>query len=422
MDIPGRFGTIELLRQRPVSSANVSPSKKGDATETVVIASFGVDTPFVSFGRDTTCSVRLYYPAVAPLHARIVFNDDRKAFVEVLGAGGAVVDGCGVYPVGDSPGGGKKTVALANGSELEIHGKRFRFTYPPKDMRAALAASPARPANRALRLSMIASAQVFSPRPSHDPRQNLRVLQSPLRLASPSKSRSPSKSKLSSPSPTPRGRGAPAADAHSDEDEDGDEDVETITLVQGAHPRVVEEAKDLVILEDVEVAPGPAPSHARSKSITSGPSSPSNSSTSSLAPPAPPSAPRTPRRQSLHRAVLIRSAQRAVLAAHTPSTNSSAGSTPSNTSSANVSRGWNLPQTQTSPDKPARGLVISTQPPVLATGDNGDDSEEETDEEAEEAEVQRLGLEVLSVSSGSESEVRAFLVPFFAFALLPTSR
>ncbi|KAJ7210677.1 hypothetical protein B0H12DRAFT_1033612, partial [Mycena haematopus] len=169
MDTPGRFGVIELLRS---------------TGEDVVIASFGVDTSTVSFGRDPTCSVRLYYPAVEPLHARIVFNEDRKAFVEVLGQNGVIVDGCMVFPsAGPS---GMKTVALGNASEIEIHGKRFRFSYPPKEMRAALAASPARPGNRALRLSMIASAQVFSPRPSHDPRQNLRVLQSPLRLASPS--------------------------------------------------------------------------------------------------------------------------------------------------------------------------------------------------------------------------------------------
>ncbi|KAJ7697125.1 hypothetical protein B0H14DRAFT_2485506, partial [Mycena olivaceomarginata] len=171
MDTPGRFGTVELLR------------KTG---EDAVIASFGVDTSTVSFGRDPTCSVRLYYPAVAPLHARIVFNDDRKAFIEVMGSGGVVVDGCMVFPL-DGPN-GMRTIALGNGSEVEIHGKRFRFTYPPKEMRAVLAASPARPGNRALRLSMIASAQVFSPRPSHDPRQNLRVLQSPLRLGSPANS------------------------------------------------------------------------------------------------------------------------------------------------------------------------------------------------------------------------------------------
>ncbi|KAJ7851928.1 hypothetical protein B0H14DRAFT_3659701 [Mycena olivaceomarginata] len=40
---------------------------------------------------------------------------------------------------------GIQTIALENASELEIHGKRFRFTYPPKDMRTALAPSFADP-------------------------------------------------------------------------------------------------------------------------------------------------------------------------------------------------------------------------------------------------------------------------------------
>ncbi|KAJ7207466.1 hypothetical protein GGX14DRAFT_366201, partial [Mycena pura] len=273
MDLPGRYGTIALLRQ-------------SQTTEVNVVTSFGVDTPAVSFGRDPTCSVRLYYPDVSPLHARIVFNDARKAFLEVLGARGLVVDGCHVFPndAALSP----RTIALENGSEVQIHGKRFRFTYPPKDVRAALAASPARaspfpcPANRALRLSMIASAQVFSPRPSNNPRENLRVLQSPLRAPFP---RAPSPQPRS-PSPV-KSRGAPAAAPADDDDEH-----ETITLVQGAHPRVVEEAKDLVILEDVEVAPAP-PDRGRQEAVLP--------------------LPKTPRRLSLHRAVLIRSAQRAVL-------------------------------------------------------------------------------------------------------------
>jgi pSer/pThr/pTyr-binding forkhead associated (FHA) protein len=137
MDTPGRFGTIELLRQKPSSGG-------ANTSEDVVIASFGVDTPVVSFGRDPSCSVRLYYPAVAPLHARIVFNDDRKAFVEIMAGAtqGAVVDGCLVFPVEEEK--GVRTVALGNRSEVEIQGKRFRFTYPPKEMRAVLAASPAR--------------------------------------------------------------------------------------------------------------------------------------------------------------------------------------------------------------------------------------------------------------------------------------
>ncbi|KAJ7727427.1 hypothetical protein DFH07DRAFT_757703, partial [Mycena maculata] len=181
MDLPGRFGTLSLLR----------------ATTSEVVTSFGVDTPQLDFGRDTRCGVRLYYREVDPFHARIVFvsppapspTAKSKAFLEVLGAGGAIVDGCCVFPYAaeelSAKGGKPRTIALGNGSEVEIHGKRFRFTYPPRlsesERREMLGRSPARPPNRALRLSMIASAQVFSPRPSPDPRQNLRVLQSPLR-------------------------------------------------------------------------------------------------------------------------------------------------------------------------------------------------------------------------------------------------
>ncbi|KAJ7071876.1 hypothetical protein B0H15DRAFT_869691 [Mycena belliarum] len=348
LDSPGRYGTIQLLRQNP--AAGVSE----------VVTSFGVDTQSVSFGRGTTCSVRLYYPDVAPVHARIVFNDARKAFLEICGAAGLSVDGCTVYPHVASPTSATKTIALGNGSEIVIHGKRFRFVYPPKERRAALAASPARPANRALRLSMIASAQVFSPRPSPDPRQNLRVLQSPLRLPafSPSPSGSPP-----SPSPSPAPRTAPAA---------GDDD-DTITLVQGAHPRVVEEARDLVILEDVEVPLSPSPGDARGRSATTTVSASTQ--------------PKTPRRQSLHRAVLIRSAQRAVWAANTaPAPTRVDGNTNTN---ANLNagprlQGWSAPQED--------------------RDNEPDEDDAETDTEEEEAEVRGLRLEVVSVSSGSESE------------------
>lgn len=115
---------------------------------------------------------------------------------------------------------------------------------------------------------MIHSAQVFSPQPSKDPRENLRILQSPLRNSF----KSPVKAAL------------------QEEDQ--------IILVQGSHPRVVQEERDLVILEDVAIAP-----------------------LSPTKPQADFEPPRTPPRRkslggnALHRAVLIRSAQRAVLKA-----------------------------------------------------------------------------------------------------------
>ena len=104
-------------------------------------------------------------------------------------------------------------------------------------------------------MSMILSADVFSPRPSPNPRENLRVLQSPLK-----------------PFTTRNG-----------------EVPEVVKLVDGNHPRVVEEEQDLIILEDVQPKTPeelPLPQQQVFK---------------------------TPRRRSapsLHRAVLIRSAQR----------------------------------------------------------------------------------------------------------------
>ncbi|KAL0945900.1 hypothetical protein HGRIS_012183 [Hohenbuehelia grisea] len=165
---------------------------------------------------------------------------------------------------------------------------------------------------RSLRMSMIQSAQVFSPRPSHDPRENLRVLKSPLKpFASPTKS-----SLLRHAS-------------HADDDDDLEE--QEIVLVDGNHPRVVEEEKDLIILEDIELPDSDqtptksVPSHSNGRHAASRtvPSSSSQNSTSkgqaTLAPPVPnnppPQTPQRRARPTLHRAVLIRSAQRAVIRA-----------------------------------------------------------------------------------------------------------
>ena len=62
-------------------------------------------------------------------------------------------------------------ILLANNSGFEIHSKR--------DKKLLIYSSGSR--NHALRLSMMHSAQVFSPHPSKDPRENLRILQSPLK-------------------------------------------------------------------------------------------------------------------------------------------------------------------------------------------------------------------------------------------------
>ncbi|KAI0772938.1 hypothetical protein BD413DRAFT_473526 [Trametes elegans] len=242
----GRFGTLSLLRSLPVES---------------VATSYPIDDEELTIGRDQSCSLRLYYPAVSALHAKITFVE-RKAFLVVLGTNGLLLDDAPLFPaVQSAP--GPTTVPLQNNSVLEIHKKRFRFTYPPKHLRPALINTPSRatpvPNRRPLRLSMIASAHVFTPGPSPDPQENLRVLQTPLR--------------------TPFAR-----------------EEEEIVLVQSDAPRILEEGKDLVILDEVE--PEPAPILPFPLPMT-------------------PQAPQTPVRRrprpSLHRAVLIRSAQRAAI-------------------------------------------------------------------------------------------------------------
>jgi hypothetical protein len=164
---------------------------------------------------------------------------------------------------------------------------------------------------------MIQSAQVFTPRPDPDPHVNLRVLQTPIRL---------------NPSPLKQVHRTPGqAQVGQQEGEYGT----PIRLVEGNRPRVVEEEQDLVILEEVDL-PEPVP-QANTLGIESGggpgPSAfvnpmqgPAHAPQMSgpfpaAAFPIPPSHQfqqfQTPRRRpgrpSLHRAVLIRSAQRAVM-------------------------------------------------------------------------------------------------------------
>ncbi|KAG6847894.1 hypothetical protein H0H93_005119, partial [Arthromyces matolae] len=300
----GRFGTLSLLKHN-------SPSPG------TVLTSFGIDATPLTFGRDPNCGVRLYYPEVDLVHARIDFDEemDRKAFLCVLGEKGVGVDGCWVKPEMTTT----TTVPLVNGSEFEIRGKKFRFTYPPKEMRAVLSASPI--PTRRPRLSLITSTNVFSPRPFADPRENLRVLKSPLRNTF----KSPRRLIAKTPLPSLLSKYAyssPMKPSQSlEEDEDDEEEEENIVLVDGNHPRVVEDEKDLIILEDIETLP--KSHHVVPSQAGLFPSSPSQSSLQLHAPQPvhhqqQQQAPKTPTRkrsQSLHRAVLIRSAQRAVFEA-----------------------------------------------------------------------------------------------------------
>ncbi|KAG0697660.1 hypothetical protein DFH29DRAFT_1021395 [Suillus ampliporus] len=253
----GLFGTLRLMKR----------------TTNEQVAAFPIDEETVTFGRDPTCSVRLYYPDISALHAKIVFQE-RKAFLVVLGDAGLTIDGCPVLPSTNPS--LPTTIPVSNNCEIEIHKKRFTFSYPPKQLRSPLynIDSPAKPDNggggrRKLRMSMIHSAQVFTPRgkPSSDPLANLRILQSPLKqfVASPCKPSALKNSHVPEP----------------------DEIEEEIVLVESNTPHVVQEEKDLVILERIDV---PAP------------------------PPPTPPTPNRRARPSLHRAVLIRSVHRAVMA------------------------------------------------------------------------------------------------------------
>ncbi|KIJ43908.1 hypothetical protein M422DRAFT_30724 [Sphaerobolus stellatus SS14] len=288
----GRYGTLRLLKRH--------------AKEDTTIAVFPIDDEEVTFGRNQQCSLRLYYDYVSELHCTLSISEDRKAFLTVHGTNGVKVDGCEVKPP-TVQGAFPTTVPLTNGSEIEIHKKRFRFEYPPKEMRPALLATPRHiKSRRSLRMSMIRSAQVFTPRSSADitPIRSRRgsikdnadweALKSPIRVSS-----------------------------------SGNDDREMMLLEgTGDDAVVVEEEKDLIILEHVD-----EPEHAEVPSTPSRPpraprtpgravafalpSSSSSSARSSVAEEpvrVVQKPPQTPNRRksvsSLHRAVVLRSAQR----------------------------------------------------------------------------------------------------------------
>lgn len=137
-------------------------------------------------------------------------------------------------------------------------------------------------------MSMIQSAQVFSPRPSHNPRDNLRVLQSPFKPFSAT---------------------------------GGKEDI--VRLVDGDNPKVVEDGQDLVIMEDVQPqTPGRRVAFVeQTQPVTPTPTGrqqngamiPIYQSPLQLQSQPQPTTPRRRSAPSLHRAVLIRSAQRAAV-------------------------------------------------------------------------------------------------------------
>ncbi|QRW13328.1 FHA domain protein [Ceratobasidium sp. AG-Ba] len=343
----GKYGILHIVNRK-----NNSPAY-----------SYPVDSEHTTFGRDDGCDIRLLYGWVSGLHCKLFFQS-AKAFLTVYGLNGVIVDGCHIArnPDADDES-SETTIPIMNNSQIEIFRKRFVFEYPSKELRAKVRAEPAtvKP-RRTLRLSMIQSAQVFTPSKPNDnqtPKSHRRRRSETLaeQLQSPIKPFSPAR-------PTPVSNIGHETLTTADEERE-------ITLVgaRGAQSVVVlEEEKDLVVVEAVgddsddeglsdeeeiikdkenenpfdvgrssaHSSPAPSAASSRSPAFAAGaprraytspytPNRPTlNRSSASVPAPVPPPAPaqtpqqpvRTPARRprfSLHKAVLLRSAQRQLI-------------------------------------------------------------------------------------------------------------
>jgi hypothetical protein len=78
----GKFGTLSLLKNVSAKRLNLPAQGSGPTGSDVVVTSFGIDTEELTFGRDPSCSVRLYYPDVAVVHCKIMF-EERKVGSQV---------------------------------------------------------------------------------------------------------------------------------------------------------------------------------------------------------------------------------------------------------------------------------------------------------------------------------------------------
>ncbi|KAJ1301199.1 hypothetical protein OPQ81_003610 [Rhizoctonia solani] len=320
----GKYGILHIVNRK-----NNSPAY-----------SYPVDGEQTTFGRNDDCDIRLLYGWVSGLHCKLFFQN-AKAFLTVYGLNGVIT-----------------TIPIMNNSHIEIYRKRFVFEYPSKELRIKAMAEPmsVRP-KRALRLSMIQSAQVFTPsKPTTDastPKSHRRRRSETLaeQLQSPIKPFSPA-------------RPAPLANMGHETLSSADEEREVTLVGPGGAQSVVvlEEEKDLVVVEaigeesdDEELSDdediimdkenenpfdlGRSPAHQHGKSASPAPvvqrslsaNTPQGSSytpkrptlhrnaasapaaTPSPAPAATSQPTRTPARKarfSLHKAVLLRSAQR----------------------------------------------------------------------------------------------------------------
>jgi hypothetical protein len=112
------------------------------------------------------------------------------------------------------------TVPLINGSEFLIYKRRFIFQYPPKEERAKLLATPRPKSRKSLRMSMVDSAQVWTPNPQARPEENLAMLRSPVKAL---------------------------------------KDQEPITMLEGEPLFVQDDGEDLIVVERVDALPEPSP-------------------------------------------------------------------------------------------------------------------------------------------------------------------
>ncbi|CEL53351.1 hypothetical protein RSOLAG1IB_06318 [Rhizoctonia solani AG-1 IB] len=341
----GKYGILHIVNRK-----NNSPAY-----------SYPVDNEQTTFGRNDDSDIRLLYGWVSGLHCKLFFQN-AKAFLTVYGLNGVIVDGShiGRNPDADSES-SETTIPIMNNSQIEIYRKRFIFEYPSKELRIKAMAEPmtVKP-RRTLRLSMIQSAQVFTPsKPAADvstPKSHRRRRSETLaeQLQSPIKPFSPA-------------RPAPSTNMGHEILSAADEEREVTLVGPGGAQSVVvlEEEKDLVVVEaigeesdeedvsdDEEIIMdkenenpfdlGRSPAHQNDNAVSPAPavqrSLSANTPGSSYTPkrpnlhrnaasaPAPTSSPasaptpahnpqpaRTPARKarfSLHKAVLLRSAQR----------------------------------------------------------------------------------------------------------------
>ncbi|KDQ06279.1 hypothetical protein BOTBODRAFT_256201 [Botryobasidium botryosum FD-172 SS1] len=245
----GQYGTVRLL-----SNKTNHP-----------IASYPIDQPTTTFGRDEACDIRMYFLWVSSLHCKLIF-EDYKAFLTVSSPNGVIVDGCGVFP--SEATGEATTVPLTNRSVLAIHNKRFIFEYPPKELRVKAFMTPRPKSRKSLRLSMINAAHILTPArgtPRHlSAALDLDVLRSPVKPYAQS----------------------PLKEMREEE----------VRVVDGENVVVVEQEQDLVLLEELDEDT----SKSYPEPQTPTPSTPIRPRSNSKA------------RMSLHKAVLVRNSRRAL--------------------------------------------------------------------------------------------------------------